>query len=259
MKIVFIGAGNVAFHLSRALQNAGYEIIQVYNRTESSAKELANLLQTSYTASIDDISRDASLYVFSVSDAAIKPVSERLALNGKIAIHLSGSVEMNVFEKHYENFGVFYPLQTFSKSRTVDFSEVPVFLEANNSKTFEILYSAANKISQKAYRASSEDRRKLHMAAVFGCNFVNHLLHISATIAQQAGFDFNALKPLLCETIDKAIASKCPKSVQTGPAYRNDGEVIRKHLELLSAEPEVQQIYKLLSDNILKYKLQGDE
>ena len=254
MRIVSIGAGNLATHLSKALQSAGFDIVQVFSRTEASAKSLSNELNVPYTTEISCIVEDASLYIIAVSDDAIEPLSDGLRLSNGLIVHCSGSVPMDSFSGKFENYGVFYPLQTFSKTRPLDFAEIPVFLEANSSENLKILRSVAEKLSRKVYEASSEERKKLHLAAVFACNFVNHLYHLSSKIAQQAGFDFDILSTLIRETTDKAIFSGNPKCAQTGPAVRNDGNVLRKHMELLSHRPELQEIYSILSENILRVK-----
>ena len=250
MRIVSIGAGNLSVHLSKALQNAGFEIAQVYSRTETSAKELAGKLQAPFTTDLDAISKDASLYIISVSDDAIKSLAGRLAITEGLVVHTAGSVPMDVFAGKMKNYGVLYPLQTFSKLRQVSFFDVPVFIEANTQDNLQKLRKVAQAISHKIYDASSEERMQLHLAAVFGCNFVNSIYHLSAQIARQAGFDFSVLSPLILETAQKAIASGNPKEVQTGPAARNDLNVIRKHIEMLAFRPEWKEIYTILSENI---------
>jgi len=252
MKIVSIGAGNLATHLSKALQNAGFKMVQVYSRTKASAKELADLLQTSYTTDVGRIIVDASLYIISVMDDAIESVIEKLPVTDGLVIHTGGSVPIDIFSGKFSNYGVFYPLQTFSKLRQIDFSEIPVFLEANSSENLKILRMVAETISHKLYEVSSAERLKLHLAAVFGCNFVNHLYHLSAQITKQAGLEFNVLTPLILETTYKAVVSGNPNEVQTGPAVRNDQTVMRKHLELLELYPEFQEIYAMLSESIGK-------
>ena len=254
MKIVFIGAGNLSAHLSQALQSAGFEIAQVYSRTEASAKELAGLLNVPHTTDMGCMIGDASLYIISVSDDAIEFLSERLNVGNGLVVHTAGSVPMDVFAGKFKNYGVLYPLQTFSKLRPVDFSEIPVLIEANSGDNLQILRMVAAAISRKVYDAPSEKRLQLHLAAVFGCNFVNHLYHLSAQIARQAGFDFSILSPLILETVHKALAAGNPKEVQTGPAVRNDLKVMRKHMDLLASHPEWKEIYALLSENIRKVK-----
>lgn len=250
MKIVIIGAGNLAVHLSQALQNAGYDIIQVYSRSEGSAAYLAGLLKTDYVMDIALINGDADLYIIAVSDDAIPSVIDQLPVSDQLVVHTAGSVSIDIFSGKIKNYGVVYPLQTFSKSRPVDFSVIPVFIEANTPGNTDWLKRVAGKISQKVYLAGSQERVLLHLAAVFGCNFVNYLYGISAGIVEQSGFDFNILAPLLIETAHKAIDSGDPRKVQTGPAVRNDRMVMQKHSELLNAYPALQEIYHLLNRSI---------
>ena len=254
MKIVFIGAGNLAFILSKALQDAGLEIIQVYSRTEESAKALARLLDVTYTTDIGCVTEDASMYIVSVSDSAIEFLAEKLtSLNG-LVVHTAGSVTVDVFAGKLNNYGVLYPLQTFSKKRTVDFSNIPVFIEANSHENLQTIRMVAETISQNVFHATSEQRMKLHLAAVFGCNFVNHLYSISSQLAQQAGFDLAVLSPLILETACKAIDSRNPNDVQTGPAKRNDRQIMSKHMDMLEIMPEWRSMYNILSENIKKTK-----
>jgi len=259
MKIVLIGAGNLSVHLSKTLQNAKFDIVQVYSRTETAAKELAGLLHVPYTTDIANISGDASLYIFSVSDDAIKSLSERMVFNDRLVVHTAGSVPMDVFANRFKNYGVLYPLQTFSKQRLVDFSEIPVFIEANTPKNLQVIRVVAETIFRKVYDASSEKRMKLHLAAVFGCNFVNHLYNLSAQIAKQAGFDFSVLSSLIFETAHKTLVSGNPEAVQTGPAIRNDRNVMQKHMDLLVSYPEWRDIYSMMSESIRKGKRENEE
>ena len=252
MKIVFIGAGNLAFHLSKALQNGGFTIAQIYSRTKASAKELADALNTQYTTNVGSIVDDATVYIMSVSDSAIGQLTEHLTTLDGLVVHTAGSVDVNVFEGKIKNFGVIYPLQTFSKSRTVNFSEIPVFIEANSRDNLHTISKLANAISQKVFYASSDERLQLHLSAVFGCNFVNNLYNVSVQLARKARFDMSVLAPLILETAHKALASGNPEEVQTGPAARNDRDVMKKHIESLSDKPEWKELYKLLSDNIKK-------
>ena len=251
MKVVIIGAGNLATHLSIALQKSGFQIVQIYNRSESSAKELSRLLQVSYTTQLCNIVDDASLYIISVSDDAIESVSKSIRSTHGLVVHTAACVSMYIFSEKFENFGVFYPLQTFSKGYPVDFSDLPIFLEANTQENLHILLNVAKSISQNVFHASLEEREQLHLAAIFCCNFVNHLYHLSGKIAQRAGFDFKVLSSLISETAKKAIFSGNPNKVQTGPAVRKDRKVMQRHLELLESNPQWHEIYSMLSENII--------
>ena len=250
MKVVFIGAGNLATHLSKALNQSVFQIAQIFSHSERSAKELSELLDVPYTTRIDNIIDDASLYFLSVSDDAIESLSKNLNSTDGLVVHTAGCVPMKIFSGKFENFGVFYPLQTFSKKRSIDFSNIPIFVEANTQDNLHILQNVAKSISQNVYTAESQERAQLHLAAIFCCNFVNHFFHLSAKIVQQAGFDFNVLSSLISETASKAIVSGNPKEVQTGPAIRNDIKVMQRHLELLASNPQLQEIYAIISENI---------
>ena len=254
MKIVFIGAGNLATHLSQALKNTGCEIVQIFSRTEASAGKLAETLQVPFTTDISHIVTNAFLYIISVSDDAVESLVEHLPLTDQLVVHTAGSLPMSIFTGKLSNYGVLYPLQTFSKMRPVDFSHIPFFIEANTPDNLQLLGNVVGTVSGKVYHATSELRMQLHLAAVFGCNFVNHLYHLAAQIAQQAGFGFGVLSPLILETAYKAVASGNPQNVQTGPAVRSDQGVMRKHIELLATRPEWQEIYMMLSKNIAKVK-----
>ncbi|MDR1864892.1 MAG: DUF2520 domain-containing protein [Bacteroidales bacterium] len=252
MKVVMIGAGNLAVHLSEALNEAGWDIVQVYSRSERSAKELAGRLGAEYTVALSDISQEATLYVLSVSDDAICEVLSGVSLPDRLIVHTAGSVPMEVFAGKFQNYGVLYPMQSFSKDCPVNFREIPVFLEANSPENLQTLQSLAGKISSKVYPLSSDKRIFLHLAGIFGSNFVNSLYVVAAQILHEAGLGFEVLSPLLLETARKAVASGCPGKVQTGPARRNDQQVLQRHIGLLAAYPEWQKLYVQMSDCIRK-------
>ena len=252
MKVVFIGAGNLATHLSIALQKSGFQIAQIYNRSESSAKELSGLLQVPCTTQPCHIVDDASLYIISVSDDAIEAVAKSIHPVRGLVVHTAACVSMDIFSGKFDNYGVFYPLQTFSKGYAVDFSDLPIFLEANSKENLHILQNVAKSISRNVLLATLQEREQLHLAAIFCCNFVNHLYHLSGKIAQRAGFDFNAFIPLITETAKKAILSGNPEKVQTGPAVRKDRKVMQRHLELLASDPKLHEIYLMFSESITK-------
>ena len=192
------------------------------------------------------------MYIISVKDDAIASLAEKLTFTEGLVVHTAGSAPIDMFAGKLKNYGALYPLQTFSKLRPVNFSDIPIFIEANTSENLYKLRTVAQAISHKIYDASSDKRMQLHLAAVFGCNFVNSLYQISAKVAQQAGFDFSVLSTLIIETAKKAIASGNPKEVQTGPAVRNDLKVMSQHLEMLASRPEWKEIYATLSENIKK-------
>lgn len=251
-KIVLIGAGNVATHLCKAFKQAGNEIVQVYSLTQKSAGALASKLKTNFTDSLKKINPSADVYIVSVKDDAVSAVLSQIQLKQQaIIVHTSGSVPMNVFAEKFKNYGVFYPLQTFSKGKKVNFKNIPICLEANNKKTVQALKILAEQISDTVTEIDSEQRKKLHLAAVFSCNFSNYLYAISETILNENGMNLDLLKPLIKETAGK-IKKNSPRKMQTGPAKRQDLKVMESHLKLLANHKTYQEIYKLLSEGIGK-------
>ncbi|MDD4198958.1 MAG: DUF2520 domain-containing protein [Paludibacter sp.] len=250
MKVVFIGAGNLATHLSRALQQAGEQIVQVYSRTMTSASELATLLNVPYTTNLDEIITDADVYFYAVSDDALESLVQLPLASNAIHVHTAGSVSMDVFIGKKSNYGVFYPLQTFSKTKQVDFKTIPLFIEASSPEVEAELFKIAHKVSEQVYRTNSEQRLKLHVSAVFASNFVNHLYQIASDVVKSANLPFEVLKPLILETAEKVMFLS-PEQAQTGPAKRNDQGVINKHLETLDEHPALKKLYQDLSNMIL--------
>ena len=250
-RIVLIGAGNVATHLGLAFQAKGCEIVQVYSRTEESAKDLAERLQVPYTVSLEEVSANADLYIVAVKDAVLQEVIPSLVKGREDAlfVHTAGSIPMDVWKGCARRYGVFYPMQTFSKLRMVDFSSVSFFVEASGSDELRFLKELAMSLSPKVYEASSEQRRYLHLAAVFACNFTNHMYALSASLLEKQGLPFDAMLPLIDETARK-VHELPPVQAQTGPAIRRDQNVMDKHLAMLAEEPLMREIYEKISKNI---------
>lgn len=252
MNTAIIGSGNVAWHLGKALQQAGHKIVAVYSPTPSHRKELAEELVSAMTLdSLDMRNIDAELFLIAVPDAALASVAAQLQVPaGAIVAHTSGSQPLAALRGIAgAQTSVFYPLQTFSKSKPVDFKNIPILLEATVPETLHPLQLVANSISEQVYEVSSTKRKHLHLAAVFACNFTNHLLGISRELLQQADLPYTLLQPLIQETIAKAMQQH-PFDVQTGPAVRQDQNVIEEHLKLLQDQPLYQQVYQLLSQSI---------
>ncbi|MDR0506419.1 MAG: DUF2520 domain-containing protein [Dysgonamonadaceae bacterium] len=257
-KIVILGAGNVATQLGLALYENEFPIIQVYSRTLASAEILGKQLKTAYTANIQDINTEADMYIFAIKDSALPSVLKNMPpANKSLWVHVAGSVPLDVFAGYTERYGVLYPLQTFSKSRKISFSNIPFFIEANNSADELLLENVAFSLSDKVMRFSSEKRKLLHLAAVFACNFTNHLYTLSTQILEKHGIDRNILLPLIQETAFK-INDLHPRDAQTGPAVRNDDEMIGQHLEILDNQPLMKEIYRLLSESISRDKINGE-
>lgn len=250
MKVVFIGAGNVATHLAVELYRHSFDIIQVYSRTMESASALAQKIHATPITDIALIDNSAHLYIFSLKDSVLEDIVSQVPLNGGLWIHTAGSIPMDVFQKYASRFGVFYPFQTFSKGREVDWLKVPVFIEANESGNLDILRSVAKQISGKVAELSSYDRRYVHLTGVFASNFTNHMYTLSKQFLNHVNLPFDISLPLIDETAAKVHALS-PEDAQTGPAVRYDENVINKHLDLIEDE-NIRQIYKLISENIYK-------
>ena len=254
MKIFIIGAGNVAWHIAPPLLKMGHEIIGVYSRTKSSADLLSKKVRSKSFVNVDLIPDHADLYIIALSDKAIAPLVKRLKFIPKFIAHTSGSVPISVFPSKIKNTGVFYPLQTFSKNRKVNLDTVPILIESSNQKTRKMLTDLARQYSDHVNFISSDKRKKIHLAAVFANNFVNHLYSISADILKENKLSFDLLKPLNLETAAK-IRENDPDKMQTGPSRRNDQQIINEHLILLKGQKQRKAIYTLLSQSILdKFK-----
>lgn len=253
-RIALIGAGNVATHLGKALKQAGYSIIQVFSRTQESASELAEILQCSYVTSLAEISTQADLYLVSVKDAVLEEILPAIGSKNPEAlfVHTAGSVPMGIWEGKASRYGVLYPMQTFSKQQALSFQNLPFFIEANRQEDVPLLQKLAESTGAKAYEASSEQRKYLHLAAVFACNFSNQMYAISNKILQQHGLPFEAMFPLIDETARK-VHQVSPVEAQTGPAKRNDRNVMDRHLNMLAEEPELAAMYEQISHSIHQF------
>ncbi len=249
---VIVGAGNVAWHLGEALKAKNISILQIAGRTGNQTMKLAQSLHAECTLDVTKINVNADLYIIAVSDDAIADIAQQLCLENQLVVHTAGSVPMSVFHGQFNNYGVFYPLQTFSRSREIHFHEIPLCIEANNQDNLDKLFRLAELISCKVLSLNSEKRSILHLAAVFACNFTNHMYSIAAQILKRNNIDFSMLHPLIIETAMKAASMK-PLNAQTGPAVRNNRNLMDKHLKMLEKDPDLRELYLLLSENILKY------
>lgn len=251
MKIVFIGAGNLATQLSQTLQKKGYEIIMIYSYTKESASLLGNKLNVPYTNDLNEIPVNADLYIFSVKDSVLESVIKSIKPNNGIWAHTAGSVNIDIFRHYTKRGAVFYPLQTFSKTKAVDFNSIPIFIETFNSIDNQILTEIANRISEKVQYATSEQRKYIHLSAVFACNFTNLLYDISSKILTENNLSFDILKPLINETINK-LSNMSPSQAQTGPAVRYDKNVIDMQTEMIN-DDDLKKLYLLMSKLIFEY------
>lgn len=239
----------MATHLGLAFDAAGLNIKQVYSRSESSASQLAGQLSCSLVTNLKLLNNDSDLYVLSIPDDAVPEALNEIDTNGKFIVHTSGSLPMQIFNGKVSEFGVFYPLQTFSKNKVVDFEEVPLCLEACSPKLFEMLFDLGQKISKQVQAINSDERKVLHLAAVFACNFPNYLYSLSHEILSKASLDFDLIKPLIMETAGKVKVMN-PLEAQTGPALRGDQKIMEEHLSRLTDYPDIQDLYKRISQLI---------
>lgn len=246
MNIVMLGAGNVATHFSKALQQKGYNITQVYSKTTASAKALAELLSVPYTTEINNVNTAADIYIYALKDNVLEEIIHKINIPDAIHLHTAGSVNIDVFEGRAGHFGVIYPMQTFSKSKEVNFENIALMVEANTEKTFDTLFGIAQQLSKRCYKIDSEQRKKIHLSAVFACNFTNYMYAIAEELIGETNAPFDILQPLIAETADK-IKHLSPAKAQTGPAVRYDTVIIEEHLKMLENRPELQQLYKEIS------------
>ena len=280
MKIVLIGAGNLATHLGKALHAAGHDMVQVFSRTMQSAETLASLLDAEPLTDIAQVRDDADVYIFSVKDSALVQLVAQLcrheadglgedgAVNAlrkakkgeheRVFLHTAGSMPLSVFKGMAQHYGVLYPMQTFSKQREVDFSIIPCFVEANDEFAQKQIEGLAREISGRVYQLSSEDRKYLHLSAVFACNFANHCYAISQELLEEHGIPFDVMLPLINETAAKVHEMK-PKDAQTGPAVRYDENVIDKQSKLLENHPHFKKVYDSMSKSIHGLNVENQE
>ncbi|MEI7503763.1 MAG: DUF2520 domain-containing protein [Paludibacter sp.] len=250
LKAVFIGSGNVATHLSLALQSKGITITQIYSRTKANAKELADKLDTDYTNDIDEIYRYADIYIYALKDSYFVNFLQKFNLPEEaIHLHTAGSIHISDFEGFTTRYGVFYPLQTFSKNKSVDFSELPICIETSNDAVEAEVLKLAYLLTSKVYILNSDQRKQLHLAAVFACNFSNYMYDIASELVGKAGIGFEILQPLILETANKVTLLN-PYDAQTGPAVRFDKKTINTHLWLLRKFPLFKKTYIELSKSI---------
>jgi len=253
-KIALAGSGNIAWHLANGLILHGYQVSGIWSQNYSNAISLAESCGSTAYKEIADLRELADMIIIAVSDNAIENVAGRIGKFEGIVVHTAGSVAMDVLKDSFKNYGVFYPLQTFSKGVPVTLREVPFFIESSSHANTETIKEVAQALSEKVYEANSHQRMLLHVAAVFACNYSNFMYTISSEVIKSSGLSQEVLHPLIIETARKATSGN-PLEMQTGPARRNDTATIKKHLESLASLPEYAELYQLLAKLISsKYK-----
>lgn len=251
--VSFIGSGNLAWHLATALDNTEFAVREVFsNNTKHAAALVERLYQASVKNTLDFSTSPSRIFIISISDDAIEKVAKKIIVPpNAIIVHTSGSQPLNLLgDDADKNIGVFYPLQTFTKGKKVDFAEVPIFIETENRDTEKVLLAMGKAISKKVFKISSEDRLALHVAAVFASNFTNHMLTLSKEILDSYKMKFDLLKPLIAETLNKSLEIG-PEKSQTGPAKRGDLAILDKHMDFLQHDTKITEIYKLISQHII--------
>lgn len=251
MDIVIIGTGNVAAVLGRKIQDAGHHIRQVFGRDFNKASDLANDLGTVAANDPVMIYKDADLYLVAVSDRAITSVLKELQLAPKPIAHTAGSVSLDTLKPYSIFHGVFYPLQSL-KQGVSESPDIPILVDGGDTFTKQLLLSLAYSISTKVVEANDEQRLKLHMAAVFCNNFVNHIYFLMEQYCKQEGLDFRLLIPLIQET-GRRLSHSNPSQAQTGPAIRKDVSTLDKHLSILEEQPHLKELYLLFTRSIQQY------
>jgi predicted short-subunit dehydrogenase-like oxidoreductase (DUF2520 family) len=249
IKVVLLGSGNVASHLIKAMEaNDAIDLVQVYARSK---KSLENLIDSSKITTSFAALKEADVYVISVSDKAIEEVSNQIPFSHKLVVHTSGTMGFDVINPKNKR-GVFYPLQTFSKSKEVDMKSVPFCLETENEDDYKTIENLAKSLSNSVYKIDGEQRKSLHISAVFVSNFTNHMYQIGNALCEENNVPFAILQPLIEETANK-IKTLTPSEAQTGPAIRNDEPTIQKHLEALE-NPIYKELYHKITLSIQNVK-----
>ncbi|MCJ7933965.1 MAG: DUF2520 domain-containing protein [Chryseobacterium sp.] len=245
MQIVIIGSGNVAYHMAKAFSLKGIPLAQIFGRNENELKKISDGLDLSYST---ENLEDADLYIICVSDHSVEEVSKIITKKDCLVAHTSGSLPKEILSGEYRKAS-FYPLQTFSKSKELDYKKIPFFIETENKEDQKLLFELASQISENVMESTHEKRKYIHLTAVFACNFVNHLFSRAKEISDSQEIPFDYFLPLIDETVQK-IHEIEPKTAQTGPAVRNDIRILQLHEQLLKGESL--DIYKTMNHSIQK-------
>jgi len=251
LTITFVGSGNVAHALASGLYASGYNINTIISKNRETASSLAKITGASSSNSLI-VPGNTDMVIIAVSDDAISEVLSELSFNSSpIVVHTSGSTDLSVFPKELDKHGVIYPLQTFTRDRKINLSDIHIFTEASDEDSLEVIDRVAASMTKLIHHINSDQRRVLHLSAVFVSNFVNHMLAAGYESALRGGIDPAVFEPLIKETIDKALILG-PERAQTGPAVRNDIRIIKKHIELLSFSDDLKNLYTMVSESIIK-------
>ena len=245
-----IGSGNLATQLSLALKDAGQEIVQIFSRTPAHAQTLAEQIGCPYTTSIGAILLDADVYILSVKDDALCALTAAVCGSRQqgLFLHTAGSMPMELFKGNALQYGVLYPMQTFSKTRRVNFREIPCFIEGSCAQALATIRSFSESISSHVVECDSEKRKKLHLAAVLACNLTNHCYRLAERVLEAEQIDFRLFLPLIKETARK-VTIMSPREAQTGPMVRYDQNVMEMQMSMLP-DARTREIYRLMAESI---------
>jgi predicted short-subunit dehydrogenase-like oxidoreductase (DUF2520 family) len=246
MRIAIIGTGNVAWQFAKAFHEK-HNVEFIYGRNANKAERLAQTVESKFSTSLDQLPRDLNLYLIAISDDQIQTVAGQIPKVSGIVAHTSGSVDLTVIP--HKKSGVFYPLQTLSKEKIVDWRKVPLCVESQDAETLETLTELGSDLTENVQLIDSQQRRAIHLAAVFACNFSNHMMANAQELLRESELDFSILKPLIEETVEKALEVG-PDNAQTGPAIRGDENTLVKHRNLLENHAQLLEIYNLVSQSI---------
>ena len=252
-QVSFIGSGNLAWHLAPALDNTDFPVHEVYSRNPAHAALLVErLYEANVKASLDFSTSQSTIFIIATSDEAIEDIVQEIILpDDAILLHTSGSQPLTILGfAATPNLGVFYPLQTFSKEKKIEFKDIPIFIEGANPTADKALKTMGNVLSKNVIALNSFERKALHVAAVFASNFTNHMLLVAQDIMKENSLVYDWLKPLIAEMITKSL-SVGPENAQTGPARRGDLEILDKHLEFLQDNLPAAELYKVISQHII--------
>lgn len=250
MKVALVGSGNVATVMGKVMYNAGHEVVQVLSRNENHAKSLAQQFNSSYGSFKSTPYKDADIYFLAITDTALYHLDQYLQLGEKIVVHSAGSVSKEVLKNVSTNYGIIYPLQSLLKS-SEDIPEIPLLIDGSSERVSSVINDFSKTLSANVTVADDQERLKFHVGAVLVNNFTNHLFAMGDEFCKKEKIDFDKLYPLIDETI-RRVKLQPPQTVQTGPAIREDIYTLGKHLQILSAHPDLKYLYLKLSESILK-------
>lgn len=249
LRIGFVGAGNLAGHLTQELHSKGHSIDQIISSSALSAENMSMQFSADSSTELADLNPDLDLVFLTVPDDKLQGVIKEIADYKGMLVHTSGSFPIEGFCCHRHPHGVFYPLQTFSPNQSFNWNEIPIFIEGSDSSVTSALKDLAETLSSRVMELSSPQRLQLHVSAVWACNFTNHMIRIASDILEDNHLDPTLINPLIKETFEKAMKLGAKKA-QTGPAIRQDFKTIQKHLDLLNYDPDLNELYHLVSRSI---------